>query len=395
MPHSILIIEDHPFQHEYLLNLFKEMREVKLMAARDGVEALKLLKQHDFDLILSDLLMPGMDGVQFIQKLGEHKHKPALAIMSATSRRTMISSSLVAKSLGLTVLGLISKPVSAGDLLRLLEKLDSMRLTDPLKGASSSGFDPQTLKAAMQAGQIVPWFQPKKSLLTGRIVAAEALARWQHPTFGLLLPKDFLPAIVGHKLEEALLMQCVVYAIKAQATWSRQGYEIPVSIKLPPPLLNSEDLPDRLLELVIRHEGVAANISFGLTECFTTDDIRHYFAGACRLRFKGFGLVQDDFDQGYSSYLNLVSTPFTELKIDRSLVSASVANQSTAGAIESIIALGHTLGLTVVAEGVETQEELMLLRRIKCDQVQGFLISKAVGQEQFSYLLAQDGPTNK
>jgi EAL domain-containing protein (putative c-di-GMP-specific phosphodiesterase class I) len=339
-------------------------------------------------------MMPGMDGVQFIQKLGDLKHKPALAIMSSTSRRTMISSSLVAKSVGLTVIGLISKPVGYIDLRRLYDKLKTLELAKIPASSSALDHDPLSLQRALEQGEIVPWFQPKKDLSTGRIVAAEALARWQHPTLGLLFPKDFLPAIVSSNLEEQLLLQFVVHTIKAQSAWARHGYEIPVSVNLPTHLLDMDDLPDRLQDLVLSHHGKPSAIGFELMECSTTEDNSHYFAGACRLRFKGFGLAQDDFGQGYSSYFNLVSTPFTELKIDRSLVSGCVENESIASALASIVALGQKLGLNVVAEGVETQEELALLRRIKCDQVQGFLISKAVSQEQFTSLLIQDGPAS-
>jgi EAL domain-containing protein (putative c-di-GMP-specific phosphodiesterase class I) len=107
---------------------------------------------------------------------------------------------------------------------------------------------------------------------------------------------------------------------------------------------------------------------------------------------KGFGLAQDDFGQGYSSLYNLVSTPFTELKIDRALVHGSVDDEALAVALASTVALGRRLGLEVVAEGVERQEELNLLRRFQCDRVQGFLISEAVSPAAFEGLLRKDMP---
>ena len=124
------------------------------------------------------------------------------------------------------------------------------------------------------------------------------------------------------------------------------------------------------------------------------DDISNFYAGACRLRIKGFGLSQDDFGKGYSSYMNLVSAPFTELKIDRELVHGCNNNEELAQALTSIVRLGRQLGLTVVAEGVETAQELALLRKIDCTQVQGFLISHAVSSDQFQQLLTHDGPAN-
>ncbi|KAB0569858.1 diguanylate phosphodiesterase [Pseudomonas palleroniana] len=391
-PLSILIVEDHPLQHIYLQHLLSELGDFSLEAAEDGKQALERLRQRDFDLVLTDLLMPGMDGVQFIQCLANLRCKPALAIMSAASRRMLMAASLVAKNLDVEVIGLISKPVAVDALRSLVEQLKtkvhrpSPALTEYLD------IDRHTLVQAMGNGQLQAWFQPKKSLANGRIVAAEALVRWMHPEQGVLLPAAFLPAIKAFELEERLLWVVLKQAIHAQERWRQRGYEIPVSINLPTHLLNSHDLADRLLEFVLHYNGIPGMICFELMECSVPQDISNFYAGACRLRIKGFGLSQDDFGKGYSSYLNLVSTPFTELKIDQALVQGSHDNEGIAQALASIIALGRKLGLTVVAEGVETPQQLALLRKIDCNQVQGFLISHAVSSDQFQQLLNNDGP---
>lgn len=389
-PCSILIVEDHPFQHLYLQNLFSELGDFDLACAKDGEEALDCLKQRDFDLVLTDLLMPGMDGVQFIQGLAAQRSRPALAIMSAASRRMLMGASLVASNLQVKVIGLISKPVNAAALRCLIDQLQALRQSVP--AASHPGIDRQSICNALDNGELQAWFQPKKALNNGRIVAAEALVRWNHPEHGTLLPGVFLPALIAFGLEEPLLWCVLKQAIAAQATWREQGYDIPVSVNLPTHLLNSHDLPDRILAFVLAHQGLPARICFELMECSVPDDISNFYAGACRLRIKGFGLSQDDFGKGYSSYMNLVSAPFTELKIDRALVQGCNANAELAQALTSIVSLGRQLGLTVVAEGVETAQELALLRKIDCTQVQGFLISHAVSADQFQHLLTHDGP---
>lgn len=391
-PCSILIVEDHPFQHVYLQNLFNELGDFDLVCARDGEEALACLKHRDFDLVLTDLLMPGMDGVQFIQGLAAHPSRPALAIMSAASRRMLMGASLVASNLQVKVIGLISKPVNAAALRCLTDQLQALRQVAPVD--SHPGIDRQAIVTALDNDALQAWFQPKKALSNGRIVAAEALVRWVHPEHGTLLPGAFLPALIACGLEERLLWCVLKQAMAAQSAWRQQGYDIPVSVNLPTHLLNSHDLPDRILALVLKHQGLPARICFELMECSVPDDISNFYAGACRLRIKGFGLSQDDFGKGYSSYMNLVSAPFTELKIDRALVQGCNANEELAQALTSIVSLGRQLGLTVVAEGVETAQELALLRKIDCTQVQGFLISHAVSSDQFQYLLTQDGPAS-
>ncbi|HCR1215055.1 TPA: EAL domain-containing response regulator [Pseudomonas aeruginosa] len=387
---NILIVEDHLPQHVYLQYLFGEIGSFMLESARDGQEALERLRQRDFDLVLTDLLMPGMDGVQFIQHLASLSHKPALAIMSSASRRMLVAAGLVAKNIGVNVLGLISKPVEPTAIRGLIDQLRHRSTTQaapqPLK------LDHQALVGALSTRAFQAWFQPKKSLYNGRIVAAETLVRWMHPEQGVLLPDTFLPALCAFGLEEQLLWLVLKQAIDAQARWREEGYDIPLSINLPTHLLNSHDLADRLLEFVLRHQGVPGKLCFELMECSIPKDLSNFYAGACRLRMKGFGLSQDDFGKGYSSYMNLVSTPFTELKIDRALVQRCDENDSLALALSSIVALGRKLGLTVVAEGVETPQELELLRKVDCNQVQGFLISHAVSEEEFQHLLYNDGP---
>lgn len=107
-PYRVLVVEDHPFQHEYLLNVFSEVGGFEVDTVWDGDEALASLMRHDYDLLLTDLLMPVMDGVQLIQKIAALKKRPALALMSASSRRMLISAGLAAKNLGMSVVGLIS-----------------------------------------------------------------------------------------------------------------------------------------------------------------------------------------------------------------------------------------------------------------------------------------------
>lgn len=391
-PFNILIVEDHPFQHMYLQHLFNELGAFKLEAARDGQEALERLRQQNFDLVLTDLLMPGMDGVQFIQHLTSLPHKPGLAIMSAASRRMLMAASLVAKNLGVDVLGLISKPVEPAALRSLIDQLTLRQQATVQAKPTTLEFNRQTLVDALNNHAFQAWFQPKKSLHNGRIVAAEALVRWMHPEQGVLLPSAFLSTLNAFGLEERLLWVMLKQAMDAQTRWREQGYDIPVSINLPTHLLNSHDLADRLLEFVLHHQGVPGKLCFELMECSVPEDLSNFYAGACRLRMKGFGLSQDDFGKGYSSYMSLVSTPFTELKIDRALVQRCDESESLSSALASIVALGRKLGLTVVAEGVETPQELELLRKVDCNQVQGFLISHAVSVEQFQRLLRSDGP---
>ena len=157
-PYRVLVVEDHPFQHEYLLNVFNEVGGFTVDTVWDGDGALKCLARNDYDLLLSDLLMPGMDGVQLIQKVAALKKRPALALMSASSRRMLISAGLAAKNLGICVVGLISKPVEFNAVMRLKERMAIFRLNGEVDPALAIEVDPRKIEMAMGNGNIQAWF---------------------------------------------------------------------------------------------------------------------------------------------------------------------------------------------------------------------------------------------
>lgn len=396
MTQRVLILEDQPFQRGFLANLFGSRAGVQVDACEDVDAAIALCACQPYDLVVSDLLMPGQDGIQFIQALAAQPRPPRLAVVSAAPRRMMTSARLMAESLGLDVIGLLPKPVAAADVDALFEALAQARpATDKAPSLAAAAVpepDASQLRQAMADGSLTAWFQPKKSLQSGRVVAAEALVRWRHPQLGTLAAGSFLPAICRHGLEGDLLRMMLKASISAQAHWRKQGFRVPVSINLPPHLLEQSDLPDELLALTLAHGGTPGELCFELMENSTTRHVSDFYAGACRLRMKGFGLAQDDFGQGLSSVHNLVNTPFTEVKIDRALVSGCARDPALHLTLSTVIALANQLGLTIVAEGVESDADLAALRQLGCSQVQGFLISQALPSDAFTRLLDEEAP---
>lgn len=392
--YRVLILEDQAFQRGLLANLFAALPGVTVDTSGEAGHAAAMCQLSRYDLVVSDLMLPGVDGIQFIQALATQQHRPMLALASSAPRRMMASARLMAESLDLKVLAVLAKPVRPLDVQGLVEKMmascDEHANAQHQLAETPVTASAKRLRQAMDANEITAWFQPKKSLLTGLVVAAEALVRWRHPEHGTLLPGQFLPMLQRHSMEAELLRHMLSQSVQAQLRWRDAGFRIPISINLAPRLLEQRDLPDELLALTERHGGIAADICFELMETSTTGHVSDYYAGACRLRMKGFGLAQDDFGQGLSSVHNLLNTPFTEVKIDRALVSGCARDPALHSAMATVIALGTKLGLNIVAEGVETDAELAALRRLGCDQVQGFLISSAVPSDAFATLLRQE-----
>lgn len=383
---NILIVDDHAFQREYMAHLAREASAGHVDTAANGWDALRKLRVRRFDLVVTDLMMAGVDGVQLIQSLAEFRHPPAVALVSASPKRLLASACLVAKLLGVRVIGQVCKPLSAGDVDNMLRQLQYPH-SRQASGNGDARKDKYSLLNALENGQIQAWFQPKLALIDNSICGVEALARWVQDDGAVLLPGEFLPWVSLHGLDENLLSRIIQVSVQAQNAWLLQGYSVPVSINLPTHLLDDRSLPDRLLAMVHAAGGRPQSICFELTEGTTTSNLSDFHAGACRLRMMGFKLAQDDFGQGYSSIYNLLSVPFTELKIDRSLIQGCVSDDKVKAILESAIALGRRLGIVIVAEGVETAEQLAVLRRLDCTAVQGTYVAEAMDRELMSHRL--------
>jgi diguanylate cyclase (GGDEF)-like protein len=276
-------------------------------------------------------------------------------------------------------------------------KLDSPLLYSPaFDSASSQTLSLLTeLRRAVEHGELRLFLQPKVQLGSGPVLAAEALVRWQHPTRGLVPPMDFIPFAEQTGFVRQLTLWMFEQTAILLADPRAQRLALRVSINLSTRDLLDPELSLRLGTILLRYKLSAGSFCLEITESAIMDDPQRAEAMLNKLSQQGFKLSIDDFGTGYSSLAYLKRLPVDELKIDKSFVMGMEANEDDAMIVRSTVDLAHNLGLSVVAEGVENKLVMDQLRLLKCDEAQGYHISRPLGVEAFlSWQFAQiDEPT--
>lgn len=377
---TVLILEDHPFQRRMLGRLVMGLGHVAVVEASTGDEALEAVRRSDPDLVIADLETPGMDGITFLRMLSQEVSTPRVVLTSAHDPAVLRSVDEMAKMYGLHVLGAIPKPVTLEALRGFLHEVRSHEAAKAREAKRAAGpmtqYTPEEIGLAIAADQIVPWFQPKIEVGTGRLAGVEALARWQHPTNGIVSPGAFIPVIETTPLIEELSASMLTQSLSWVKRWERLGLAVSVSVNLPGNALADPGLADRLTTMV-RGIGVEpSSLIIEVTETTVSRERALAIETLARLRLAGFGLSLDDYGTGYASMEMLKTMPVTEVKVDRRFVHGAANDPKATAVLASLLELASGLSLSAVAEGVETLEDLALLDALECPYAQGYVIAK-------------------
>jgi diguanylate cyclase (GGDEF)-like protein len=239
------------------------------------------------------------------------------------------------------------------------------------------------LRHAVEHGELRLYYQPKVSLASSTVHAAEALIRWVHPTKGLVPPALFIPFAEHTGYIKVLTRWVLEEAIRQCGVWRREGLQLQVSVNISARDLMNRDLPEAISALLTEHEVPAGMVCLEITESGFMEDPAHAQKVLERLAHIGLQLSIDDYGTGYSSLSYIMQLPVTELKIDRSFVSHMSEDRDLTTIVRSTIELGHSLGLKVVAEGVEDGQGFALLRELGCDGAQGYFMSPPLPADAF------------
>ena len=237
------------------------------------------------------------------------------------------------------------------------------------------------LRHAVSGDGLLLHYQPKSSLKGGGFVGVEALVRWQHPELGLLSPGEFIPVAEREGIMRDLTIDVLDRALAQQRRWREDGERIPVAVNLSAASLLDSRLPDDVQALVARHGTDPADLELEITEDTLMQDPNRALAVIARISELGVSFSLDDFGIGYSCLAQLKRLPVKSLKIDRSFIVNMASSAQDANIVRSAIQLGHSLNLSVVAEGIECPEHLEQLEDFGCDVVQGFHLGRPVPPE--------------
>ena len=246
----------------------------------------------------------------------------------------------------------------------------------------------EELRTAIATDQLVLHYQPKIDLDTGDVHGVEALVRWDHPTRGLLYPDAFLALVEEAGLMRTMTRVVLAIALDQAAAWHAQGQHLTVAVNLSASSLVDADLPEQIAAMLTARGIPAHALQLEITEELLMADRDRARTILTRLRRSGIQISVDDFGTGYSSLSYLRDLPIDELKLDRSFVFPMADDARAAALVASTIDLAHSLGLRMVAEGVETSVAYMELTRLGCDQAQGYYMSRPIPAAELDFWLS-------
>jgi EAL domain-containing protein (putative c-di-GMP-specific phosphodiesterase class I)/ActR/RegA family two-component response regulator len=371
---KVLVVDDQPSVRQVITRMLRHLGVGVVESAADGADAIRVLRSADepFDLVLCDLSMPNEDGLVLLRNLASAHPKPSVVLMSGGDSLVLDAARRLGEGHGLSVLGTMAKPIQTATLSAFLRQHDGRVETVAVPGPVLAPVD---LDHGLLNSQFEVWFQPLFHLGLRRVSGVEALVRLRHQDLGLVGPSSFITLAEQCGFIGRLTDYVMKHAVAWNAAWRRDGVALNVSINMSAATLNDLALPDRIEAICDRYAIPPDSITLELTESSLADSPAVLLDILTRIRLKGFRLSLDDFGTGYASLGQLRELPFHELKLDQRFVQDAVSTARSRLILEGGFRMASELGMTTVAEGVESEEAFQMVADLGCDVVQGALIS--------------------
>jgi len=386
---SVLIVDDDPTQIALLRAYFSSLKVADIHSATNSAYALNLLDKISgkLDLIVTDLQMPEMDGLEFLRHLSGLAYSGKLAIISGVKGDLLNHAGRLAKMHKLNLLGVINKPLQrqALDMVFLCEE-KAQKISAPTDNMFITHND---FASALASNEIIPHYQPKIDVQSGAIIGAESLARWIKPNAGNISPQVFVKFAEDNNRIEELTFHLFDLVLADMPKFLAHDHTLKIATNLAPQMMSNIALPDQICERMRAANVISKNISFEITENSILNLKPETLEVLSRLRINDFDIAIDDFGTGSSNIQTLRDFPFSELKIDRSFISNATKNSFSRETVHAAIALAHEQGMKIVAEGIEDLETWEFVQSGGIEHAQGFLMAKPMSAADFCDFLTE------
>jgi EAL domain-containing protein (putative c-di-GMP-specific phosphodiesterase class I)/ActR/RegA family two-component response regulator len=377
----LLVVDDERVQRMLITHAVTPMGYT-VHGVANLADATSHLAHYDYDAVVLDLSLGETEGISLLRAVRDAASDPVLIFLSRLDERVLTASLRLALGMNLRVAGMLRKPASPRALRALLRDAPGRRIQQ----AAPRQQPPSTaeLESAIRNGAIVPHFQPQVSLRDGRLVGVEALARWPDAAGGGRLPECFIPLAEQSGLIIPLTFSIMRASLEACGRWRAEHPECRVAVNISPLVLADPALPDEIERLLTEARLGPGALIAEITESTMMANPLLAAEVLTRLRIKGIELSIDDFGTGHSSLLTLLRLPFSELKIDRSFISQCETDAEAWKIARATISMARELGLRVVAEGIETEAVVRLLRGVGCEVGQGWYFAHAMSETELT-----------
>jgi EAL domain-containing protein (putative c-di-GMP-specific phosphodiesterase class I)/PleD family two-component response regulator len=395
---TLLIAEDDDFQRSTIVKLLNALGISDVFEASNGEEALEILNQQNkkpIDILITDLKMPRMDGIELLRNINLENHHLGVIILTGMDKKLLTVTSQLSKLNKTKLLGAVEKPINLQQLNNFLTQFSNpaQKQVANFANAKQYAFTVADVLTGISKKQFKPYLQPKVNLKTGKIVGAEALARWLHPEHGVISPFAFIPLLEQNNCIDELTFCMLEESALACKMLIEKNFPLNLAINLSLVSLNNPDIAKTITQLFYSYNVDPKYITLEITESAAMTDGPIALENLARLYMSGFTLSIDDYGTGYSNLQQLTRIAFGELKVDQSFVQGFASNDQLLIVVASNIDMAHKLGIKCVAEGVETKEDWDLLKSMGCDFGQGYYIAKPMPVADFYQFASSYNPS--
>jgi EAL domain-containing protein (putative c-di-GMP-specific phosphodiesterase class I) len=377
----LLILDDEPGVLK-LLAAIGTARRYQPTTTSTVEQFLAAYETVDPTLIILDLQYEDSDGIALMSVLKERRCTVPIILVSGFDARVLETARRVGEASNLRIVAALTKPVR---LEKIGPVLDAYREPELDEWAAE-------IQTGLEDEQFAVHYQPKLEIATGRVVGCEALARWFHPTRGLVCPTRFVKLAEASGTIIPLTDYILRRAITDCRTWADAGFDGTVAVNIAAPVLTTTPILEDLARLLQQQRLPPGRVTLEVTESTAMEHPALAMEILGRLRLRGVSLSMDDFGTGFSNLALLHQMPFNELKIDQRFVADAQANRESQVIVRTLAGLAKSLGLTTVAEGVEDLGLLSWLRALGVDEAQGFAIARPMPYDRLLTWLREYSP---